>query len=82
MNSETFNRIKEASKYEKMAIRALFPEKVSGHLDIIEGELKEMFKELIIDVVKEEMKQECKEENKDSVKYKRSSTKVKKVEIG
>ncbi|MDE7418319.1 MAG: hypothetical protein K2N44_18785 [Lachnospiraceae bacterium] len=53
MNKEMINRLKMAGKYQKKAIYALFPEKVSKHLDVIEKELKMMAVEIAADVVKE-----------------------------
>lgn len=53
MSKEMIKRINTASEYQKKAIRALFPEKMGGHLDIIEKELKLMAKEIITDFLKE-----------------------------
>lgn len=65
-------RINTASEYQRKAIRALFPEKMGGHLDIIEEELKLMAKEMIIDLLKE-----CNESDVCDEEY----PKVKKVDI-
>lgn len=62
MDREMINRMKEAAKYQKMAIRALFPEQAAEHLDVIEGELKAMFHELVMDAVKQEMKKKFESE--------------------
>ena len=53
MNREVFSRLKTAGEYQKKAIYALFPEKVSRHLDVIEKELKRMAVEIAADVMKE-----------------------------
>lgn len=34
-NKEMLQRIKTAGEYQKKAIRALFPEEIGGHLDVI-----------------------------------------------
>lgn len=60
MNREMIERLKEASKYEKMAIRALLPEKAAGHIEVIEGELHAMFLEFVMDAVKEGMAEQMK----------------------
>ena len=80
MNSDTFDRMKEAGKYQKMALRALFPEQAAGHLDVIEGELKAMMKELVMDMVKQEVKKQYAGED-DTVNHKKESTNVRKVKI-
>ena len=81
MNKDTMKRVREAQKYKRMAVKALFPEKVAGHIDVIENELREMVMEIISDMVTEEMKSKCDSmsENKSSTEYK--STKTAKIEI-
>ena len=49
MKSETIQRLIQAKKYQKMALRALLPEKAAGHLDIIERECRA----LLLDCLKE-----------------------------
>lgn len=84
MNQETLNRLREAKRYEIMAIKALFPEKTSKHIDIIEKEVKAIMREFVIDIIKNydfEMSEEedkCKDKNKDN---KTSNKNVKKVKI-
>ncbi|MCR4585600.1 MAG: hypothetical protein K5686_07740 [Lachnospiraceae bacterium] len=39
------NRLKEAAEYQKKAIRALFPERVLKHIDVIGNEIKLMVAE-------------------------------------
>lgn len=42
MNQDNLKRVKEAYKYQKLAFRALLPESMAGHMDVIEKELKAM----------------------------------------
>ena len=81
MNKDTMKRVREAQKYKRMAVKALFPEKVAGHIDVIENELRKMVMEIIGEMVTEEMKSKCDSmsENKSSAEYK--STKTAKIEI-
>lgn len=44
-NKEMIGRLKTAAGYQKKAIRALLPEGMEGHLDVIEKEVKMMFAE-------------------------------------
>ena len=39
------NRLKEAAEYQKKAIRALFPERMLKHIDVIGNEIKLMVAE-------------------------------------
>lgn len=52
MNKEMINRVKTAGEYQKKAIRALFPEEMGGHLDVIEKELKVMAMEIMAELLK------------------------------
>lgn len=63
MSSEMIRRFMVAADYQKKAIRALFPEEMSGHLDVIEKEVKAMFAELVMEVG-EEHKETTKENKK------------------
>ena len=45
-NQEMIDRIKIAKEYQRKAIRALFPEEMGEHLDVIEKELKMMAMDL------------------------------------
>ena len=45
MNKELIRRLRNASKYQKMAIKELFPAETNAHLEIIERELKAMVTE-------------------------------------
>jgi len=42
MNREMSERMKIAGEYQRKAVRALFPEQMGEHLDVIERELKMM----------------------------------------
>ena len=68
--------IKKAGKYQKKALRALFPEEMSGHLDVIEGEVKAMFMDLAFEMIKEYKNMDDKEENMESDKTDRTTKKV------
>ena len=52
MRNETIERMRVAGEYQKKAIRALFPEKMNTHLDVIEQEVKAMFFEMVADCMK------------------------------
>ena len=52
MNKKLMKRMKLAGSYQKKAFRALLPENVSGHLDVIENEMKMIFMELATDAIK------------------------------
>ena len=69
MSSEMVRRLKVAGDYQRKAIKALFPEEMSGHLDVIEREVKAMFVELAMEIGKE---------HKETTK---ENTKTKKVDI-
>ena len=66
MSSEMVRRFMVAADYQKKAIRALFPEEMSGHLDVIENEVKAMFVEFAM-----EMGKEHKETSEDNRKTKK-----------
>ncbi len=52
-DNSMINRIKTAAGYGRQAVRALIPESMQGHLDVIEKELGAMFKEAMADMVRE-----------------------------
>lgn len=52
MNKEILNRMKTAGEYQRKAIRALFPEKMGEHLDVIEKEMKIMITEAAAELLK------------------------------
>lgn len=47
MNTEILERIMAAKEYQKKAVYALFPEEMSGHLEVIEKEVKIMAAEIV-----------------------------------
>lgn len=51
-NQEMIDRIKIAKEYQRKAIRALVPEEMGEHLDVIEKELKMMVMEVITELLK------------------------------
>ena len=73
MNKELIKRLKNAGKYQKMAIKELFPKETSAHLEVIERELKAMVTEAAVKWMSEFTDTEEPEEN--------SGERVKKVEI-
>jgi len=62
MNREMINRMKTAGEYQKKAIRALLPERMGGHLDVIENEIKMMAMEIMADMMRECRKSGSREE--------------------
>lgn len=52
MNVKTLERLKEAGKYQKMAVKALLPEYAHKHVEVIESELKAIVWECIGETVK------------------------------
>lgn len=72
MNREMMQRIKMAGDYQRKAIRALFPEEMGEHLDVIEKEIKAMVMELVVEIAKEQ---------KTTVNKEDRNNKTKKVDI-
>ena len=72
MNKEMMQRIKMAGDYQRKAIRALFPEEMGEHLDVIEKEIKAMVMGLVVEIVKEQ---------KTTVNKEDRNNKTKKVDI-
>lgn len=54
MDLERMNRLIEAKKYQEKAIKALFPENMQGHIDVIQNELSSMIKEAVFQVLQSE----------------------------
>lgn len=77
MNKEMLGRIKTAAGFQRQAIRALLPEGMEGHLDVIEGEIKAMFAEAVTKVMTEHAAGECKSDATSD----KANAKVKKVTI-
>jgi len=69
------SRIKEAKKYEMLALRALLPKEAGAHIEVIEKEIKAMIMECVLDFVKQENVKAGTQDNEEQVK------KVKKVTI-
>lgn len=77
MNKEMLHRMKIAGEYQRKAIRALFPEEMDKHLDVIEKELKMMVMEVAAELLKNCNKgDDCKAEQSQE-----QTIKVKKVDI-
>lgn len=77
MNKEMIDRMKTAGEYQRKAIRALFPEEMGQHLDVIERELKMMVMEAAAELLKEcNTGDACKDEQGHE-----QTSKVKKVDI-
>lgn len=77
MNKEMIHRVKIAGEYQKKAIRALFPEEMGGHLDVIEKEWKMMIVEVAAELLKECGKSDaCRGEQ-----HREQTSEVKKVDI-
>lgn len=80
MNKEMAERFREAKKYEKMAIRALFSERAVKHLEVIEEEVKSMLKECVMDMAAEEINRRAKADAEKEPGREKDSN-VKKVNI-
>lgn len=77
MNEEMLHRMKIAGEYQRKAIRALLPEEMGEHLDVIEKELKMMVMEVVAELLKECNKSDaCRDEQSHE-----QTSKVKKVDI-
>lgn len=83
MNMESLDRIKEAKKYQKMALRALLPESAGEHLEIIEKEFSAMMKECCMEFIKQEASKMAREQSQstDSSSNGETQKKAKKVVI-
>lgn len=78
MSKEMLRRMKIAGEYQRKAIRALFPEEMGEHWDVIEKELKMMVMEAAAELLKGCDKSEtCRDEQSHE-----PISKVKKVDIG
>lgn len=77
MNKEMIYRMEIAGEYQRKAMRALFPEEMGEHMDVIEKELKMMVMEVITELLKE-----CNRSDacRDRQSHEQTS-KVKKVDI-
>ena len=77
MNREMLHRMKKAGEYQREAIRALFPEEMIGHLNVIENEMKAMLMEVAAEVLKSSRKEKTSEKNH----WDENASKTKKVDI-
>lgn len=78
MNREMIRRLMEARKYQRKALKALFPENMQGHLTVIETEFGAMIKEGLLEVLQSDFMKD--EETKEEEKSTESST-ARKVDI-
>lgn len=62
-NNGIAERLIEAGKYQKLALRVLLPEHIQGHIEVIENELKAIIKECACDIVKNSMDRDSAESN-------------------
>ena len=68
MNREMIKRLKVAGDFQKKAIRALFPEEMSGHFEVIEKEVKTMFMELAMEIIRDQKVTSEKEQENNKTK--------------
>ena len=54
MNKDAFERMKKAKQYQMLAIKALIPEPMAEHVDVIGKEMKEMMIECIFELFSQE----------------------------
>ncbi|SHO42951.1 hypothetical protein [Anaerocolumna xylanovorans] len=80
MNKEMVSRLREAGKYEKMAIRALLPERAVKHMEVIEKEMRTMFMEMVTDAVR--CAGNVRNDDGQNESEKEKDSKVKKINIG
>ncbi|SFR59395.1 hypothetical protein SAMN05661086_00395 [Anaeromicropila populeti] len=79
MNREMIDRLREAKKYELMAMKALFPDSQSEHIEVMKNEIKEMVVEFVFEFFAQKSSEE--EKCSDNKKQEKESN-VKKVKIG
>ena len=53
MNKELIQRLKNAGRYQRMAIKELFPKETNAHLEVIEREIKAMVAEAAVKLMSE-----------------------------
>lgn len=81
MNKEMLYRMKIAGEYQRKAIRALFPEEIGSHLDVIEKEVKMMVVEAAEELLKNCNKDDACGEGESHEQSTRQTSKVKRVDI-
>jgi len=69
MNSEALEKFKEAKRLEKEALKMILPEEMVTHIEVISQEIKMMIEEM------------CGFESAEKKEDKKTSSKVKKVDI-
>lgn len=52
-NREMINRFRVAAGYQRKAVKALFPETMGNHIDVIENEIRLMLTEAAMEMIKE-----------------------------
>ena len=77
-NVEMINRLRIAAGYQRQAVRALFPESMGNHIEVIENEISAMIMESLMGVVAECTKTSLSEE---TCSKKTGSDKVRKLDI-
>ncbi len=81
MNKEMMKRMKIAGRYQRKALRALFPEEMSEHLDVIEKEIKAMFMESVMEMVMEQGNGSFDTDEEENKEKNREKSHAKKVDI-
>lgn len=77
MNKEMLHRMKIAGEYQKKAVRALFPEEMDEHLQVIEKEIKMM----VMEIATEWIKQYRDNDHGKNPQENEETSRVKKVDI-
>ena len=78
-NVEMINRLRTAAGYQRQALRALFPESMGNHIEVIENEISAMMMESLMGVITGCTKSP---EPTEAGSKSSGSEKVKKVDIG
>ena len=87
MTREYVQRVKKAMEYQKKAVRALLPENVGGHLEVIENEVRAMLFDLAANMIRDVRESELfrcdavKAGGREEDKKDRSGAGVRKVDI-
>lgn len=81
MSKEMMYRIKTAGEYQKKAIHALFPEKMSRHLDVIEKEIREMLMEMLMETTADTVKGCRKKSSPEDGRDREKPSGIKKIDI-
>jgi hypothetical protein len=82
MNHDMVNRIRDAKRYQKKALLALFPESTAEHIEVIGKELTAIVMECAVDIIKQNGESGNTQENQDKeCKKEEKESRVKKVTI-